>query len=1017
MADLRVVDSQPLPQASPGGRQLSVVDSQPLDQHGKPYVQQPEGGGGERFLGNLWDKSIGGLASFGKGVADLAVQGTRAATGQAVTPGPGTEMLQGIAAGHLDQARKVAKSVSRGMEAIRAGDRSGAVNHFIEAHGHALATAIPLVGPAAAAIGEQAGGEEGRLDKYGNVVTPVKAPDIAGAAGGATGLIGSTVAPAVAGKVASRAVRGAADLVKVRNTLNPVEQSAVNFLDERGVPMTAGTRTGNKAVQALEATTKNSPLGAQTAAEFNRGTETGLQRVGGELAQEVHPTPVTPESVGHAIPAQMDKTIAKLSLERDAGYEKAWAGRDNPAFDEEVPVRTKKVAVIGDDGNPTGFMEDQPVMEWVNMPVDVRAIKAAARPLIEEMQWIPAPERSASAGYTALQKIVKGDDFIPAWAAERGLSGLKSMAHLTAKEGVRDTGQGIAAHLIPDLQEGIDGAVAKGGPEAIQGLKAGRETHAHVMGVEEVAKQLRAQEPVQNFGRLVWPKDSGVSFLRQVQELAPEQMPAAGRAYVQQLVDKATREGGIGKTQGILNQWRDLGPETKKILYPDAALRANLDDFFKGLDMVVKNPNTSGTELVRQATSMNPARWAQGYIGSKLFYTPKGISLLTEGLQPKSPGAAALTQAKIRAVAAKAPPEEPPPGPPEEPPPAGGGSGAAALKDAVQRNQASVAARKAKLTGEAPATAPEAPAKPGALGRVSDALQEHADAAIERMRQRGTFKGTQMNALVPVNDLADMAIWGAAKIAKGTVDFAKWSKEMIADAGPAIKPHLEKMWADAQKIYARRVAETAGNMPTTKRVLAMYKAGKLGEDWYKHTQTELEQHFGPDAPMFVDMLAATSPNNTVEGNVTMALKAYTQYKTGQPFKGYMPAVIGNLEKVVKGISPSGPKVSSFKANLFGDPDRVTVDRWIARAMGRQSDNLTAGQYKFLDYQLTQLAKKAGVEPRQMQAAIWRAIKDEQGRAGNTNESFEQVLQRHVATKPDLARVIRQLREAQAPLPQ
>jgi hypothetical protein len=301
---------------------------------------------------------------------------------------------------------------------------------------------------------------------------------------------------------------------------------------------------------------------------------------------------------------------------------------------------------------------------------------------------------------------------------------------------------------------------------------------------------------------------------------------------------------------------------------------------------------------------------------------------------------------------------------------------------------------------------------------ISGTLDQAAEDALQRMRDRGTFKGTRLNAGIPVDDLADMAIWGAAKLAKGTVDFAKWSKEILAEAGPAatsqIKPELANLYAKAQKIYQSHVARTEGKLANTRQLLALYRAGIEGQDWYKYTQAELEQHFGEDAPLFVDMLAATSPNASVAANVSLALKAYAQHKTGQPFEGFMPAVIGNLEKVVKGESPSGPKVTSFKKNLFGDPIPVTVDRWMARAMGWKTDALTPAHYKFLDYTLTQVANKIGVEPRQLQAAIWKAIKEKQGIPGQTAETFEQLLKRQVEKNPALAQTLRDLRAGAPP---
>jgi hypothetical protein len=82
---------------------------------------------------------------------------------------------------------------------------------------------------------------------------------------------------------------------------------------------------------------------------------------------------------------------------------------------------------------------------------------------------------------------------------------------------------------------------------------------------------------------------------------------------------------------------------------------------------------------------------------------------------------------------------------------------------------------------------------------LSERLDAQAQAAMERLRKRGTFNGTRLNAGLPADDLADMAIWGAAKIAKGVVDFAEWSRQMLSDFSEAVRPHLEEIYRAAHR--------------------------------------------------------------------------------------------------------------------------------------------------------------------------------------------------------------------------
>jgi hypothetical protein len=293
----------------------------------------------------------------------------------------------------------------------------------------------------------------------------------------------------------------------------------------------------------------------------------------------------------------------------------------------------------------------------------------------------------------------------------------------------------------------------------------------------------------------------------------------------------------------------------------------------------------------------------------------------------------------------------------------------------------------------------------------SERLQDVADAATERMRKRGSFSGSKLNSMPDPADLADLAFWGAAKLAKGTVNFAGWSKEMVDEFGDLIKPHLKDLYAKAQKTYARHIDKTGDRLPTTKRLLQMIEDGKAGAEWYDNTHRELVDMFGPDAELIEKFLAATSPNNTVAGNVTQALKAYRQYRLGQYFEGFLPLHEKFLNAIDRGEDFGGIKVESFLKNLKGDPMAVTVDRWIARAFNF-GKTVTDKQYKFVDYWITQLAKRVGMEPRQVQAAIWKAIKEEQeGRAAVG--AFETLLPKKIAKDPKMQELIQRAKAGES----
>lgn len=130
---------------------------------------------------------------------------------------------------------------------------------------------------------------------------------------------------------------------------------------------------------------------------------------------------------------------------------------------------------------------------------------------------------------------------------------------------------------------------------------------------------------------------------------------------------------------------------------------------------------------------------------------------------------------------------------------------------------------KVELPEKPSETPTETPTPPTLADRTVERLQSYEDAALERIKQRGTFKGGRLLAGLPVDDLADFAVIGATKIAKGAVKFADFSAQMIKDFGETIRPHLQAIFEAAQAKHAQI------NNPATKLTDALEDAKPLEE--------------------------------------------------------------------------------------------------------------------------------------------------------------------------------------------
>lgn len=152
------------------------------------------------------------------------------------------------------------------------------------------------------------------------------------------------------------------------------------------------------------------------------------------------------------------------------------------------------------------------------------------------------------------------------------------------------------------------------------------------------------------------------------------------------------------------------------------------------------------------------------------------------------------------------------------------------------------------------------------------------------------------------------------------------------------------------------------------KIRRLYEKGKPYADWYDQTYANMTPLFGQDTRVFLGFLAATSMNSSVMGNVTLALKAYGQYKTGQPFDGYLPAVITNLERVASGNwNLKGNKIHNFAQALIGNTQAVVVDRWMLRAYESDERDRVRGRVR-------SDAESLSVAPARFQAAVWSAVR-------------------------------------------
>jgi hypothetical protein len=153
---------------------------------------------------------------------------------------------------------------------------------------------------------------------------------------------------------------------------------------------------------------------------------------------------------------------------------------------------------------------------------------------------------------------------------------------------------------------------------------------------------------------------------------------------------------------------------------------------------------------------------------------------------------------------------------------------------------------------------------------------------------------------------------------------------------------------------AKKVVQLFDQLPDSHEMAAVALAGQAKRGWYRKSAEAISNIFGPDAPRFAALLAALSPQTSVQGNLDNTVRIWAGWiRAGRPTdrKGILKVMAENVvghkggDSVLgawrnnsvtalsdpnpESIMLSGPKVDSFMRNLRDDVNAVTLDTWMA----------------------------------------------------------------------------------------
>ncbi len=222
-------------------------------------------------------------------------------------------------------------------------------------------------------------------------------------------------------------------------------------------------------------------------------------------------------------------------------------------------------------------------------------------------------------------------------------------------------------------------------------------------------------------------------------------------------------------------------------------------------------------------------------------------------------------------------------------------------------------------------------------------------ARLERMQNSGAWSGY------------DLRVVGDELQARKKE--AVFEQSRVKDMTPAVRKLLKNLTPIEQRKVtdstAAKVIAQLKKLPPAREMAAVAFGGKAKRGWYKQSAEAISAVFQQDGPRFAALLAATSPQCSVETNLLNALNVWKNWTAagrptdreaiidvmgasvqgGRGRDSVLDAWVNNSVRALTADNPadaettrvflSGPKVNSFFLNLIGVTDEVTNDAWMA----------------------------------------------------------------------------------------
>lgn len=433
------------------------------------------------------------------------------------------------------------------------GRQERARGNYVQGTAHTVAGAIPILGPAIAQSAEEVG-----AGQYGQ------------GAAHALEIFGPEFTKAFPNPVISRTVR---------NVNNAAEETALRSV-EKEVRITPGQRAGQGGLTRAERDLQNKPGTAARAEDFFRGQQADVAAAGHRRVSQQPGQQTNALGAGEGVQQTLKARVDNLKSYADKLYDSTRKTTARNSKDVQVGTRTDPASTILDSsGNPAVPARDVAVMQRLESPVSLEPVRQQLKPVYDELaKNLPEAKRANSPAYRALDELMQsGTQQLNAMDFDRFLGAVKAITRDGNSSVLSTQSQRLARQVIGAGEKSFKDAISGAGPNVVDKLTRARKAVREYHETAEFLDDLHS-EPAALYANLTTGGDRVQNTLKYLNRTAPKAIDTVGRTYLEGLMDKATREGGWGRSEGVFADWNKMGPETKNLVF-GPQLTKNLDDF------------------------------------------------------------------------------------------------------------------------------------------------------------------------------------------------------------------------------------------------------------------------------------------------------------------------------------------------------------------------------------------------------------------------------------------------------